>query len=123
MPEWTREPTPTTGTLPHRQLREALDSLGFYVEDEVAVGIYRVDCYVSELHLAFEADGPHHSERRDVARDARILTEWALPTCRLRSLVLGDSGASQALLRAFVDKWRDSTARRTAFAHDKGWNR
>ena len=121
MPEWTREPTPTTGTLPHRRLREYLDQIGFYVEDEVAVGPYHVDCYVRELHLAFEADGPHHSQKRDVARDAMILTRWALPTCRLRSVVLGDPGASEALLRAFVDKWRDSVEDRTAFVRNKGW--
>ena len=88
MPDWTREPTPTTQTGIHRRLHDMLWLLGYDVEDEVAVGRFSLDCYVREIHLGFEADGYafHHSKKkpeRDAARHAWIMQHAGIPILRV----------------------------------------
>jgi very-short-patch-repair endonuclease len=71
-----------------RQLEFFLRSAGFVVEMQVKFGRCRVDAYLPDYHLAFEADGEHwhgRPERReyDARRDAQLLKTYKLPTVRL----------------------------------------
>jgi len=113
MPEWTRSDAPTSGTEPHRRLALALEDLGLAVEIEVQVGPYRVDCYVRELHLAFEADGPLHdapaARRHDQVRDAWLRRTAALPVIRVRTLREREAAS---LMQAIDPHRLDAEARR-----------
>ncbi len=58
------------------------------VHDEVTFGRYRVDAYLPDYHVAFEADGTYwhgnpESQARDAKRDAYLLDEFNLPVVRL----------------------------------------
>ena len=59
------------------------------VEPQARFGRYRVDAYLPEYGLAFEADGHYwHRDRegipeRDVRRDAEILVRFGVPVVRL----------------------------------------
>ncbi len=83
---------PTEFTALQRRLTLTLERLGFYVEEEVPVGAYRLDCYVRELHMAFEADGPMHrgfsAQRRDRKRDAWIREVAGIPVIRVDGKLL-----------------------------------
>lgn len=83
MPTWNRPTPPTQFTLGHQRLHRILVGLGFTVEDEVHVGKYVLDCFVRELHLGFEFDGPTHrgiaAERRDRKRDVWLDKEAGIP--------------------------------------------
>lgn len=119
MTDWVKLPT-TSGTALHRALADSLSALGFYVENEVAVGRYHVDCYVRELHLAFEADGPHHrrmasDKRRDAERDMWLETEAALPV--MRPAIPFEAGT----LLQWIDGWRHSAEDRRRIAESKGY--
>ena len=112
-----REPQPTTGTVPHRQLHDLLVDLGFDVEDEKSCSPYSLDCYVSELHLGFEADGDlYHSgqrkRRRDADRDRVILDDYGIPVLRLRDKELGGP-AVREIVQGFIDEhaWSSETRR------------
>lgn len=111
MPEWTRDPVPTSGSRIHLRLHDALAGLGYYVEDEVAVGRYSLDCYVRELHLGFEADGKiYHSTKRQLAqnakRDAWIFEHAGVPVLRVAEATLktSDSPALLTALQEFIDE-------------------
>ena len=69
----------TSLTSIHQKLVVILKSIGFTVEIEVGFPPKSVDCYIPEYHIAFEADGPHHSKQKDLDRDAFLLTTYALP--------------------------------------------
>ncbi len=113
MPEWTNREQDTTRTIPHQLLRDALDRAGFYVQDELEVGQYAIDCYVREMHLGFEADGPQHSSTRDATRDTKIWDWSRIPILRLSSAGLGDSGATDLAVAMFVaEHSRDVEERR-----------
>ena len=63
-----------------------LESAGFTVEREKRFGRFRVDAYVPERHLAFEADGPHHElfrQEHDARRDCELTERFQLPVVRL----------------------------------------
>jgi very-short-patch-repair endonuclease len=64
-----------------------LVNAGFTIELEKQFGPYRVDVYLPERHLAFEADGWHHTlpgrSEYDVKRDANLLRQFQLPVIRL----------------------------------------
>ncbi len=116
--EFGKEPTPTRGTSLERTLHAALAHMGFYVEDSVQVDAYELDCYVRELHLGFEADGPTHSGHRqvkDAQRDARILEAFGIEILRVPGRLLG--GSEQGLtemLDSFINKHADTAAARRA---------
>lgn len=118
MTDWGRLAT-TSGTRPQRRLHDLLWALGFDVEDEVSVGgRFSLDCYVRELHLGFEADGPYHrrmrSDRaRDVTRDAWIMAHAGVPVLRLTDEELSrPDGDLLPRLRAFLDEHRDNAEQR-----------
>ncbi len=115
-----REPTPTTGTLPHRQLHDLLVDLGFDVEDEYAVGRFSLDCYVAELHLGFEADGRMWhggvQRRRDEARDREIETTYGIPVLRMKDYMLNRSVEAEARLDQFIDEHADTSEQRRQIA-------
>lgn len=110
---------PTTETLPHRQLHGLLVELGFIVEDERRFGRYSVDCYVAELHLAFEADGEDfhrgRARARDNDRDMWLMERAGLPVLRLADRELSSDKARQQAawkVRDFVDLHAGSLAER-----------
>lgn len=108
MPDWTRDAGPTTDTRLHRLLREALGDLGWYVEDEVRVGPYSLDCYVRETHLGYEADGARwHStraqQRRDAQRDGWILDRAGIHVCRVEEGLFAPNHGQG--LRSWLAEW------------------
>lgn len=76
------------GTAIHRKLSRAVRACGFDVLEEEPMGKYRLDIYVPELHMAFEADGPYHSEKHDTERDATLAEEYGLVTLRYSQATL-----------------------------------
>ncbi len=114
--EFGKEPTPTSGTALERTLHAVLAHMGFYVEDSVQVGLWELDCYVRELHLGFEADGPTHSGHRqvkDAVRDTRIREQFGIEILRIPGRLLG--GSEQGLtemIDSFINKHADTAAAR-----------
>lgn len=90
MPFLKNEPK-TTGTEIHKALTAALEAMGFAVEEEREFSPYSVDCYIEQLHCAFEADGPQHSETRDKKRDMYLLGVYGLPVVRVKGDILRKS--------------------------------
>lgn len=78
---------PTRLTKGHVRLHDILVQIGLAVEDEVRFGKYKVDCYVPEIHMAFEYDGPLHfrpsQKRKDIQRDKELLEDFKLPIMRV----------------------------------------
>ena len=110
---------PTEFTALQRRLTSALERLGFYVEEEVPVGAYRLDCYVREIHVAFEADGPYHrgyaAKQRDGKRDGWICTVAAVPIFRLNERQLGLPDAElDAILSEFIAMCAEDAEQRRA---------
>ena len=57
----------------------------------VVEGLASHNCYVRELHLGFEADGPTHSGHRrvhDMRRDEHIRVEYGVPVLRFLAATL-----------------------------------
>ncbi|KKK94180.1 hypothetical protein LCGC14_2685450 [marine sediment metagenome] len=116
-----RSPTPTSDTVPQRQLEALLNELGFDVETETLAGTFFLDCYVRELHMGFEADGPTHDvpkqRQHDAYRDHVIWETHRVPILRVKSLELEDwdKGLATGLLDrvlGFIDSRDDAEARR-----------
>lgn len=97
----------------HQQLIAALERCGFEPEEEVAFGPYSVDAYVRELHVAFEADGPHHTRKRDEERDDYLRRWCKLPVIRLH---MGAHGLSdrqvEQTVRNAASTWAGTAERR-----------
>ncbi len=113
------EPIPTRDTAPQRRLHIMLEDMGFYVEDEVAVAQYYLDCYVRELHLGFEADGPTHAGLRvvrDRRRDDEIMSLYRIPVLRVPATELRNVYCPEAIARieAFIEEWGESAEPRRA---------
>ena len=77
-------------TRPERILAEFLYDCGYEFVREQRFGRYRVDFYLPEYHLAFEADGEFwhgHNERFRPGyyqqRDGYLLEQFSLPVVRL----------------------------------------
>lgn len=129
MPEWTRETAQTSGTRPQEQLHNLLESVGYYVEEERQFGPYLVDCYVSELHAGFEADGEmfHRTKgqrARDAERDHWLLTEAGVPIFRVRAASLDPFGddiwrLTEDVIK-FCDNWFGDVVSRREFGQDNG---
>ncbi len=129
MPEWTRETAQTSGTRPQEWLRDLLEGVGYYVEDERQFGPYLIDCYVSELHAGFEADGElfHRTKgqrARDAERDHWLLTEAGVPVFRASAASLDPSGDGVQRLTEdvikFCDNWFDNVASRREHGQENG---
>ena len=115
----------TTMTKPHRQLISILEGLGFEVEVEVSVYPYSLDCYLPELHLGFEADGPSHKNRsKDQVRDDSIMSVYAIPIYRITVEEL-ESDVSDTirniLIKILKSQWKGSTLERLEWARRGGF--
>lgn len=99
-----------TNTKPHLRLAEILASLGFRVLKEVNFGTFFIDCYTSEFHLGFEADGPYHSKGKDKKRDKFLLESFKLPILRLKNDVLMAKGEEENVkntIMSFISSFSD----------------
>mgnify|MGYP001596981761 CR=1 FL=1 len=67
-------------TVGHRRLSQALEELGFEVTIESRFGPYLTDCFVQELGIAFEYDGPIHGllKKKDARRDKELINDYGL---------------------------------------------
>jgi hypothetical protein len=93
MPFWDREKPESKLTRPHRRLHSILVQMGFDVMDEVEIPrsegrTYRLDCYISELHMGFECDGRRahagiRKQIRDRDRDCWIFENAGIPVMRI----------------------------------------
>lgn len=109
------------------QLERIARDLGFAIENEREFAPYRVDVYVPELHVAFEADGPMHTKPRDAKRDAVLDEQYSLivyrvPHQRFRNSDTRDAVAADILTR--VDDWSRTAAERKINADERnpgGW--
>lgn len=116
-------PAETTMTRPHRQLIQLLEGLGLTVETEVGFPPKFVDCYLPDLHVAVEADGPAHSRERDLDRDAYLMARYALPVYRVSATALreGPRKALSVLLMQVLGRvWRPSVIERRAVSRVGG---
>lgn len=106
----TFERAPTGNTRIHRALDGALRRVGFVTQLEEPFGPYAVDIYVPELHMAFEADGPSHSKRKDRIRDLVLLDTFGLHVARFKQrVILKDvDGAVEAWVAENADVMADS---------------
>ncbi len=71
------------------RLWKFLVEAGYTIEIEKPFGRYRVDVYLPDYHLAFEADGWHHAQyqvEHDLKRDAWLWETQQLPVVRLNYL-------------------------------------
>jgi very-short-patch-repair endonuclease len=84
-----------TDTKPHLMLVNLLEELGYKVMKEAIFGQFFIDCYVPELHLGFEADGPFHIKEKDNKRDAILLKKYFLPIGRFSAEILMDEDKSK----------------------------
>lgn len=92
----------------HRDLVRHLERSGVEVMDEVVFPPYQVDVYVPAFHVAIEADGPQHSERRDEKRDKMLLETYHLPVFRVTPEELADWDATFERLVEFFDEHAES---------------
>ena len=116
-------PQETTLTRPHRQLIALLEGLGLTVETEVGFPPRSVDCYLPDLHVAVEADGPAHSRAKDRARDDYLLVQYALPVYRVPATDLqeGPEIATRRLLRRVLEvTWGNTRRERRTRAYEAG---
>ena len=67
----------------HRKLVNVLYELGIDVDVEVEFYPKVVDCYSSLYHVAFEADGPYHTRKKDAERDDYLMANYALPVIHI----------------------------------------
>lgn len=120
MPQWDRSVQNTTDTKGQKKLAKVLREIGFEVENEVPVGIYSIDCFVRELCLAFEFDGPSHTMRKnkDKKRDEWLLS-LGIPTFRVKVDIVESRYSSSKLTQdilEFVKQWEDSVLVRQRLA-------
>lgn len=69
-----------TETKGHLELIRILNELGFEVVSEYRIGKYWIDCWVEELNIAFEYDGPSHGLRKktDAKRDLELIGNYGV---------------------------------------------
>lgn len=108
-------------TKPEKHLYGILVALGLSVEPEKEFPPYRVDCYVPELHVAFEADGPFHARRKDERRDSELLERYGLIVHRVSFKQLDRTWKRVNVRNAIADLalvWSDSVEERKSGAVD-----
>lgn len=98
---------PTRLTEPHKKLHNIISDMGFAVADEVEVGDYILDCYVREVHLGFEYDGPLHDrpkqKKHDKNRDEWLNNEAGIPVFRVNEVQLKDKEQLQLDIVDFIE--------------------
>jgi len=99
---------PTSLTKPHRELHSIISDIGFGVEDEKQIGKYTLDCYVEEVHLGFEYDGPMHDSPKqklhDKNRDLWFLEIAGVPILRINEVQLKDKEQLLLIIESFVEE-------------------
>ncbi len=100
----------------HKALIYALEHLGFSVEDEVTFPPYTVDCYIENVHMAFEFDGPQHSHKRDEKRDTILMARYALPVIRVTEFSKDPVTVISQIAAELIDLWKSSSNNRRGFA-------
>ena len=113
----------TTLTVPHLQLISALEHLDVEIVIEGEFPPYWVDCYLPDYHVAFEADGPSHSQIKDKNRDDVLMINYALPVFRISSEDL-DKGKQYIyevlILELLEHSWKNSVIDRKMHAWQRG---
>lgn len=96
-----------------------LAELGLQVRSQVPVGRYRLDVFVEEVWLAFEADGVRaHAgavrKAKDEERDRWVYENAGIPVLRISELLLRRHcwEETKADLKAFVEVWGPSAPKR-----------
>ena len=111
---------PKTLTRPHVALIQVLRYVGFDVEVEASFYPKSVDCYVSDYHVAFEADGPQHSREKDMDRDAYLMGTYALPVFHIpweHLLKSNTADVLKAVIRPILDtSWLNTRVERRMVA-------
>ena len=110
----------TTLTDIHLKLIALLEKLGYLVEIEVEFPPKRVDCYLPELHVAFEADGPQHAMRADADRDAYLISRYGLPVYHLSSEDLNEDKLLNLIREVLDSTWKFTTVERRMIAWKAG---
>lgn len=103
--------TPTELTQGHRTVHALLTDARILVEDEKEVGIYTLDMYLPEWHLAVEFDGPLHDKpkqrKHDERRTAWLWDQYLLPVLRFKqediATKVAREGVAVAVL-SFIDE-------------------
>lgn len=75
--------TPTVLSAAHKEVIKLLENWGIELIEEVDFPPYRVDCFLPNVHVAIEVDGPHHSKKADEKRNKKLLEDYFLPTFRI----------------------------------------
>lgn len=118
-PEWDREAPKKEYTRPERRLMSMLAEMGLQVQGQVPVGRYRLDVFVKEVWLGFEADGAKaHAglvrKTKDAERDQWIYDNAGIPVLRIPEVKLRRHcwEETKADLMAFIEDWGPSAERR-----------
>lgn len=124
---WQTQEPDYTRTKPHMRLVKVLQHLGYEVELEASFPPKWVDCYLPELHVAFEADGPQHTQVKDDDRDAFLMVTYALPVYHVSSDILVEKTSldevARGILKIVLTKvWGVSLIERRLLAWKAGGN-
>lgn len=106
----------TTMTEGHMRLNKLLADFGFTSDDERPFGPYTVDCYVEQLHVAFEYDGPQHSLARDKKRDKYLFAQHGLVVVRVSEM--DPQEMMRELCYSLMVSWKDSAKIRLGLSKD-----
>ena len=89
---------------PQGLLRNIMEKLGFIVQEEKEVFPYLIDCFVPELRLGFELDGPYHiGKSRDLNRDEFILDNYGIKILRVKQKELKDVKKVEKKIIEFIE--------------------
>ena len=95
---------PTVLSAAHKKVIKQLENWGIQLMEEVDFPPYRADCYLPDIHVVIEVDGPHHSKKADEKRDAEFLKCFFLPTFRIKTKDATHSERWKSELFAFLNK-------------------
>ena len=68
------------------KLQDYIEEVGFEVILEKQFDNYYVDCYLPELNVAIEYDGPFHLKKRDNKRDEYLYNNFGIRVLRIVDL-------------------------------------
>lgn len=83
----TRIPNESNMSKGQEFITRYIEKFGLVVESEFQIGKYRVDCYMPELKLVVEYDGPYmsHSPKANMGRDAELVASGKVKrVCHIR---------------------------------------
>lgn len=97
--------TVTTMTDFHMEVIDLLERLGIRLQYEVPFPPYQADIYIPSAHAVVEADGPHHTEKRDRERDEVLSVTYKLHVFHVRQSdwkAAGGKGVIRVALGEFI---------------------